>query len=104
MKIEEAIAKEALEQYGEIKAVIEANKDKTIEEVYNICNKQFFGNVFNFDGEMFAIELDTISATVEQIDSVPTLSDYFDVNKNDCEQLYNCTVEEIKAIIGGYKA
>ena len=93
------IAQEAINQYNEVKSVIEANKGKTIEELYEICSEKFHRNVFNFDGELFDIELDRIEATVMEINGVPTLLDKFDVDVSEnfngnweC----NCTVEKLK--------
>ena len=61
------IAQEAINQYNEVKSVIEENKDKTIEELYEICSKKFYRNVFNFDGELFDIKLDRIEVTVMKV-------------------------------------
>lgn len=49
------IAQEAINQYNKVKSVIEENKGKTIEELYEICSEKFHRNVFNFDGELFDI-------------------------------------------------
>ena len=96
------IAQEAINQYNEVKSVIEENKGKTIEELYEICSEKFHRNVFNFDGELFDIELDRIEATVMEINGVPTLLDRFDVdvseNFNGDWEL-NCTVEDLQKII-----
>ena len=77
------IAQEAINQYNEVKSVIEENKGKTIEELYEICSEKFHRNVFNFDGELFDIELDRIEATVMEINGVPTLLDRFDVDVSE---------------------
>ena len=96
------IAQEAINQYNEVKSVIEENKCKTIEELYKICSEKFHRNVFNFDGELFDIELDRIEATVMEINNIPTLLDKFDVdvseNLNGDWEL-NCTVEDLQKII-----
>ena len=96
------IAQEAINQYNEVKSVIEENKGKTIEELYEICSEKFHRNVFNFDGELFDIELDRIEATVMEINGVPTLLSLFDVdvseNLNGDWEL-NCTVEDLQKII-----
>ena len=96
------IAQEAITQYNEVKSVIEENKGKTIEELYEICSEKFHGNVFNFDGELFDIELDRIETTVMEINGVPTLLSLFDVdvseNLNGDWEL-NCTVEDLQKII-----
>ena len=96
------IAQEAINQYNEVKSVIEENKGKTIEELYEICSEKFHGNVFNFDGELFDIELDRIEATVMEINGVPTLLSLFDVdvseNLNGDWEL-NCTVEDLQKVI-----
>ena len=96
------IAQEAINQYNEVKSVIEENKGKTIEELYEICSEKFHGNVFNFDGELFDIELDRIETTVMEINGVPTLLSLFDVdvseNLNGDWEL-NCTVEDLQKII-----
>ena len=81
--MEKYIAQEAINQYNEIKAVIEENKGKTIEELYEICSEKFHRNVFNFDGELFDIELDRIEATVMEINGVPTLLIPFDVDVSE---------------------
>lgn len=39
------IAQEAINQYNEVKSVIEENKGKTIEELYEICSEKFHRNV-----------------------------------------------------------
>ena len=95
------IAREAINQYNEVKSVIEENKGKTIEELYEICSKKFYRNVFNFDGELFDIELDRIEATAMEINGVPTLLDRFDV---DISENFNGdwkthTVEDLQKII-----
>ena len=95
------IAQEAINQYNEVKSVIEENKSKTIEELYEICSEKFHRNVFNFDGELFDIELDRIEATVMEINGVPTLLDRFDV---DVSENFNGdwethTVEDLQKII-----
>lgn len=77
------IAQEAINQYKEVKSVIEENKGKNIEELYEICSEKFHRNVFNFDGELFDIELDRIEATVMEINGVPTLLDRFDVDVSE---------------------
>lgn len=77
------IAQEAINQYNEVKSVIEENKGKNIEELYEICSEKFHRNVFNFDGELFDIELDRIEATVMEINGVPTLLDRFDVDVSE---------------------
>lgn len=96
------IAQEAINQYNEVKAVIEENKGKTIEELYEICSEKFHRNVFNFDGELFDIELDRIEATVMEINGVPTLLSLFDVDvsKNlDGDWKLNYTVEDLKEVL-----
>ena len=93
------IAQEAINQYNEVKSVIEENKGKTIEELYEICSEKFHRNVFNFDGELFAIELDRIEATVMEINGVPTLLSLFDVDVSESlngDWKLNCTVEDLK--------
>ena len=95
------IAQEAINQYNEVKSVIEENKGKTIEELYEICSEKFYRNVFNFDGELFDIELDKIEATVMEINGIPTLLDRFDV---DVSENFNGdwethTVEDLQKII-----
>lgn len=96
------IAQEAINQYNEVKSVIEANKCKTIEELYEICSEKFHRNVFNFDGELFDIELDRIEATVMEVNGAPTLLDKFDVDvsENFCGVWeYNYTVEKLKEVM-----
>lgn len=96
------IAQEAINQYNEVKSVIEENKGKTIEELYEICSEKFHRNVFNFDGELFDIELDRIEATVMEINGVPTLLSLFDVDvsKNlDGDWKLNYTVEDLKEVL-----
>ena len=93
------IAQEAINQYNEVKSVIEENKGKTIEELYEICSEKFHGNVFNFDGELFDIELDRIEATVMEINGVPTLLSLFDVDVSENlngDWKLNYTVEDLK--------
>lgn len=97
------IAQEAINQYNEVKSVIEENKDKTIKEVYKICFDKFYGNVFNFDGELFDIELDRIETTIMEVNDTPTLLERFDVDVSETlngEWELNCTVEELQKIIG----
>lgn len=93
------IAQEAIRQYNEVKTVIEENKGKTIEELYEICSDKFHRNVSIFDGELFNIELDRIEATVMEINGIPTLLSLFDVdvseNLNGDWEL-NCTVEDLQ--------
>ena len=100
------IAQEAINQYNEVKSVIEENKGKTIEELYEICSEKFHGNVFNFDGELFDIELDRIEVTVMKINGVPTLLNLLDVDvskslNGDWE--CNYTIEAIKNLIAPSK-
>lgn len=93
------IAQEAINQYNEVKSVIEENKGKTIEELYEICSEKFHRNVFNFDGELFDIELDRIEVTVMEINNIPTLLDKFDVDVSENlngDWKPNCTVEDLK--------
>lgn len=94
------IAQAAINQYNEVKSVIEENKGKTIEELYEICSEKFHRNVFNFDGELFDVELDRIEVTVMEINGVPTLLDKFDVDVSESLNGYwelNCTVEDLEA-------
>lgn len=96
------IAQEAINQYNEVKAVIEENKDKTIEELYEICSEEFHRNVFNFDGELFDIELDRIEATVMKINDVPTLLSLFDVDESEDmsgDWKLNCTIEDLQEVL-----
>lgn len=96
------IAQEAVNQYNKIKTIIEENKGKTIDEFYEICSDKFHRNVFNFDGELFDIELDRIEATVMEVNGAPILLDKFDVDvsKNlGGDWKLNCTVEELQKII-----
>ena len=96
------IAQAAINQYNEVKSVIEENKGKTIEELYEICSKKFRRNVFNFDGELFDIELDRIIATVMEINDVPTLLSLFDVDVSENlngDWKLNCTVEDLKEVL-----
>lgn len=96
------IAQEAINQYNEVKSVIEKNKGKTIKELYEICSKKFRRNVFNFDGELFDIELDRIIATVMEINGVPTLLSLFDVDASENlngDWKLNCTVEDLKEVL-----
>ena len=96
------IAQEAINQYNEVKSVIEENKDKPIKEVYKICFDKFYGNVFNFDGELFDIELDRIEATIMEINGTPTLLERFDVDVSETlngEWELSCTVEDLQKII-----
>ena len=100
------IAQEAINEYNEVKSVIEENKGKTIEELCEICSEKFHGNVFNFDGELFDIELDRIEVTVMEINGVPTLLNLLDVDvsKNlNGDWEYNCTIEAIKNLIAPSK-
>ena len=99
--MEKYIAQEAINQYNEVKSVIEENKGKTIEELYEICSEKFHRNVFNFDGELFDIELDRIEATVMEINGVPTLLDRFDVDvgENFNGDWETHTVEDLQKII-----
>lgn len=93
------IAQEAINQYNEVKSVIEENKGKTIEELYEIFSKKFPRRVFNFDGELFDIELDWILATVMEINGVTTLLSLFDVDVSENlngDWKLNCTVEDLK--------
>lgn len=96
------IAQEAINQYNEVKSVIEENKGKNIEELYKICSEKFHRNVFNFDGELFDVELDRIEVTIMEINGVPTLLSLFDVdvseNSNGDWKL-NCTVEDLKEVL-----
>lgn len=101
------IAQEAINQYNEVKSVIEENKGKTIEELYEICSEKFHRNVFNFDGELFDIELDRIEATVMEINGVPTLLDPFDVDISENlggDWELNCTVKDLQKIISSEEA
>lgn len=96
------IAQEAINQYNEVKSVIGENKGKTIEELYEICSEKFRRNVFNFDGELFDIELDRIIATVMEINGVPTLLSLFDVDASENlngDWKLNCTVEDLKEVL-----
>ena len=95
------IAQEAINQYNEVKSVIEENKGKTIEELYEICSEKFHKNVFNFDGELFDIELDRIEVTVREINGVPTLLSFFDVDvsENLDGDWETHTVEDLQKII-----
>ena len=96
------IAQEAINQYNEVKSVIEENKGKTIEELYKICSEKFHGNVFNFDGELFDIELDRIEATVMEINGVPTLLSLFDVDVSENlngDWKLNYTVEDLMEVL-----
>ena len=96
------IAQEAINQYNEVKSVIEENKGKTIEELYEICSEKFHGNVFNFDGELFDIELDRIEATVMEINGVPTLLSLFDVDVSENlngDWKLNYTVEDLMEVL-----
>lgn len=96
------IAQEAINQYNEVKSVIEENKGKTIKELYEICSGKFHRNVFNFDGELFDIELDRIVATVMEINGVPTLLSLFDVDVSENlngDWKLNCTVEDLKEVL-----
>lgn len=96
------IAQEAINQYNEVKSVIEKNKGKTIEEVYEICFDKFYGNVFNFDGELFDIELDRIEATIKEVNGTPTLLERFDVDISENligDWSLTGTVEELQEII-----
>lgn len=95
------IAQEAINQYNEVKSVIEENKGKTIEELYEICSEKFHRNIFNFDGELFDIELDRIETTVMEINGTPTLLDEFDVDVSgnlggDWE---THTIEDLKEVL-----
>ena len=93
------IAQEAINQYNEVKSVIEGHKGKTIEELYEICSKKFHRNVFNFDGELFDIELDRIEATVVEINGVPTLLNTFDIDTSENlsgDWELDCTVEDLQ--------
>lgn len=96
------IAQEAINQYNEVKSVIEENKGKNIEELYEICSEKFHRNVFNFDGELFDIELDRIEATVMEINGVPTLLSLFDVDVSENlngDWKLNYTVEDLKEVL-----
>ena len=96
------IAQEAINQYNEVKSVIEENKGKTIEELYEICSEKFHGNVFNFDGELFDIELDRIMVTVMEINGVPTLFSLFDVDVSENlngDWKLNYTVEDLMEVL-----
>lgn len=96
------IAQEAINQYNEVKSVIEENKGKTIEELYEICSEKFHRNVFNFDGELFDIELDRIEATVMEINGVPTLLSLFDVDVSEDlngDWKLNYTAEDLKEVL-----
>ena len=96
------IAQEAINQYNEVKSVIEENKGKTIKELYEICSEKFHRNVFNFDGELFDIELDRIEATVMEINGVPTLLSLFDVDVSENlngDWKLNYTVEDLKEVL-----
>lgn len=96
------IAREAINQYNEVKAVIEENKGKNIEELYEICSEKFHRNVFNFDGELFDIELDRIEATVMEINGVPTLLSLFDVDVSENlngDWKLNYTVEDLNEVL-----
>ena len=95
------IAQEAINQYNKVKSVIEENKGKTIKELYKICSEKFHGNVFNFDGELFDIELDRIMVTVMEINGVPTLFSLFDVDvsENLNSDWKTHTVEDLQKII-----
>ena len=96
------IAQEAINQYNEVKSVIEENKGKTIEELYEICSEKFHRNVFNFDGELFDIELDRIEATVMEINGVPTLLSLFDVDVSENlngDWKLNYTVEDLMEVL-----
>lgn len=95
------IAQEAINQYNEVKTVIEENKGKTIEELYEICSGKFHRNVFNFNGELFDIELDRIVTTVMEIKGIPTLLNSFDV---DVSENFNGdwethTIEDLKEVL-----
>ena len=96
------IAQEAINQYNEVKSVIEENKGKTIKELYEICSEKFHRNVFNFDGELFDIELDRIEATVMEINGVPTLLSLFDVDVSENlngDWKLNYTVEDLMEVL-----
>ena len=97
------IAQEAINEYNEIKSVIEEKKDKTIEELYEICHKKFFGSVFNFDGELFDIELNRIEVTVTIRNGSPTILDIFDVNtgENYLEGQWSvsCSIDDLKEVL-----
>lgn len=100
------IAQEAIRQYNEVKTFIEENKGKTIEELYENCSEKFHRNVFNFDGELFDIELDRIEATVMEINGVPTLLSLFDVDVSenlDGDWELNHTIEEMENLIAPLK-
>lgn len=107
----------AIDQYNEVKSVVEENKDKNIDKVYKICYDRFYGNVFNIDGELFDIELDRIEAIIKEVNGTPTLLERFDVDLSedligdwsltctveDLQKIINsdtCTVEELQKIIG----
>lgn len=95
------IAQEAINEYNEVKSVIEENKGKTIEELYKICSEKFPRRAFNFDGELFDIELDWILATVMEINGIPTLFNSFDVDvsENLDGDWETHTVEDLKEVL-----
>lgn len=95
------IAQEAINEYNEVKSVIEENKGKTIEELYEIFSKKFPRRVFNFDGELFDIELDWILATVMETNGIPTLFNSFDVDvsENLDGDWETHTVEDLKEVL-----
>lgn len=92
---------QAINEYNEIKAIIEENKNKTIDEIFVICQKTFCGSAFNFDGELFDIELNRIEATIAIKKGIPTLLDVFDVNTSDDFIIgqfdKSCTIQALKA-------
>ena len=86
LDINDQIKSEAKKEFDEIKNVFNSNNGKSIEELYDIISKRFYYNVFNFDGELFDIELDRIVVTIlTDKNGQPYLSPYIEIDiSEDC--------------------
>ena len=96
------IAYNALEQYKEIKSVFDANRDKTLDELYNIFHEKYYGNVFGSDEDASDISLNFVNATIKTVGGKPSLMETFDVSVTDelgGYFLYGYTVSDLEHIL-----
>lgn len=93
------LAIHALNQYMDIKALFDDNEGKTIDELYDIFCERYYNNVFNFDGELFDIELENIVATVFVVNDKVSLMERFDIYDDEGHLQVDYTVEELKKYI-----
>lgn len=102
MDVNKEYIKTAIKEFEQIENALNGLQGEKFSFVCMAMAERFFGNVHNYDGELFDIELSRVLCTVNKGKKNTATLDrglMFDVSENLCGEWIDTNIEELKKAV-----